>query len=137
MVEASKITAGHKHSKETRRKISEAQKGKPRLYQLGKKHWNWSGGMSEKKKIWRTKVFERDNYECCCCLLNLLGSNLMNIGLVAHHILEAEYKNGYPINNPDNFDIDNGLTLCKRCHWQIHTYPKIKQMEVYKFKDGR
>ena len=34
---------GYVHSEETRRKISEAQKGKPRFYQRGDKHGMWKG----------------------------------------------------------------------------------------------
>ena len=53
-------------------------------------------------KEWRIKVFARDKFSCVKC------GSAKNI--VAHHIKRwADY--------PDlRFDIDNGQTLCKRCH---------------------
>jgi len=58
-------------------------------------------------KEWRKAVFERDNYTCVIC-----GSK--NVKLNAHHKKPwAEYKN-------ERFDINNGITLCVKCHKKIH-----------------
>ena len=55
--------------------------------------------------LWRSKVLERDNYTCQCC-----GSRE---NLAAHHILNySQYKDL-------QLDIDNGITLCERCHSPI------------------
>lgn len=43
---------GYKHSDETKKKISEAQKGKPRYYQRGKNHGNWKGNKAGKYPIY-------------------------------------------------------------------------------------
>ena len=56
---------------------------------------------------WRKAVYDRDGYTCQCC--GKVGGRLN-----AHHIKSfAEY--------PElRFDVDNGITLCDRCHRNIH-----------------
>ena len=57
--------------------------------------------------VWRTKVFERDNYTCRKC--GQWGGELN-----AHHIKPyAKY--------PDlRTKLDNGITLCVKCHREAH-----------------
>ena len=98
-----------KHSIESRIRQSKRYSG-------NKSHF-WKGGVSKvnlkirssvKYSIWRTSVFERDNYTCQKCFDNNGGN------LNAHHIKPfSEYKNL-------RFCIDNGITLCKECHKKIH-----------------
>jgi hypothetical protein len=58
-------------------------------------------------KHWRNSVFERDNWKCKSCNINCKE-------LHPHHIL-----NFY--NNIENrFNVDNGITLCKKCHRDFH-----------------
>ena len=60
-------------------------------------------------KKWRTSVFERDGFMCRQC-----GSKN---GLNAHHIAQwAKTEEGSPL----RFDINNGVTLCKDCHFDAH-----------------
>lgn len=138
-----------KHSEETRKKISKTKKENPTRYWLGKKRpdiskkakiWvnerlldyqyqdgheglkkennpKWAGGITPKNtKIrnskkgvnWKNDVFARDNWTCQMC--GQRGGDLN-----AHHIKEfAKYPRL-------RFKINNGLTLCKKCHKQAHS----------------
>ncbi len=80
---------------------------------------SWKGGLTPKNDIirhstkykeWRKTVFERDNYTCQNC--NKRGGNIH-----AHHIKQfATY--------PElRFDINNGITLCEKCHKKEHKKP--------------
>lgn len=105
---------GSKHSKETKRKMSLAHKGE--------KSYLWKGGITEKNKIirtgleyrlWRTAVFERDNYTCIWC--GQKGGRLN-----ADHIKRFS---DYP---ELRFAIDNGRTLCQKCHLTTETFGNRK-----------
>lgn len=61
----------------------------------------------ENKKV-RNKAFERDNYTCQMCRDNSGGN------LEAHHI------DSWDINIDKRFEIDNLVTLCKKCHKDFH-----------------
>ncbi len=77
---------------------------------------NWKGGITSKNHIartskafieWRQAVFTRDNWTCQQC-------STRGVHLHPHHIKEfAKYLSL-------RFDINNGLTLCKRCHLGLH-----------------
>lgn len=100
-----------KHSIATRIKMSNARKGEKSIW--------WKGGItpinhsirnSIQYELWRSAVFSRDNWTCQKC--GKRGGGELN----AHHIKHfAQY--------PElRFAIDNGRTLCKRCHRKEH-YP--------------
>lgn len=101
---------------------------------------NWKGGYcSDRRKVmgrkeysaWRTSVYERDNYTCQEC-----GKKGNETGgyLNAHHIKRySEFPNLM-------FDINNGITLCQKCHRKTqgkeHLFEKkylqhIKNMLLY------
>ena len=94
-----------------------------RLQKTGKQkqnHWAWKGGVSSINalirqtptyKQWRKDVFERDNFTCRKCFQR--GGNLE-----AHHIEE------FALNHDLRFNVDNGLTLCVKCHKELHRKEK-------------
>ena len=104
---------GYKHNSETRKKMSEAKKGQ-------KSHF-WKGGIEKENKIirkniefrlWREAIFARDNWTCQKCKIR--SGNGEKVYLHPHHIKNfSEY--------PElRFAIDNGITLCDKCHWKFH-----------------
>jgi hypothetical protein len=131
-----KIGLGNKGkfvSKETRKKMSENAK-----LRLGKRASNWKGGKSYFKESiyanhryseWRLNVFERDKWICKICGYDKGGT------LQVHHLIpvkeiikEYNLKNVYDIINCKNlWDVNNGITLCKKCHEKI--FSKEKEYE--------
>jgi hypothetical protein len=84
-------------------------------FRTGAKSPSWKGGItsiqakirnSDEYKIWRKAVFERDNFTCQEC--GKIGGNLH-----AHHIKKFSQ---YP---ELRLAIDNGKTLCIKCHNKI------------------
>lgn len=61
-----------------------------------------------KQKEWSQKVYERDNYTCQKCG-DSKGGNLN-----AHHIIP------HSRDRSKAWDLDNGITLCKTCHYEFH-----------------
>ena len=83
----------------------------------GENNGNWKGGTTPEIKLarnsleytkWRDAVFKRDNYTCQCC-----GEKSGKIN--AHHIENFSDKIEL------RYDINNGITLCERCH--LNNYP--------------
>jgi len=109
-----------KHTDKAKKKMSVARKGKKftlkhreriskALYK-GSPYKNWKEKIrkSFEYKHWRKQVFERDNYTCQKC--GCRNGNGKTVYLEAHHI--KSFKN-----YPDlRFDVNNGQTLCKKCH---------------------
>ena len=117
-----------------KRSISAATKGKPKSLAHRKKvsearingniprgpeHPNWKGGVSDgwsklkcsdEYKKWREAVYERDNYTCQWCG-DSRGHNLN-----AHHIKHRSTHSELTCS------VNNGITLCKRCHRALHSF---------------
>lgn len=71
-------------------------------------------------KLWRTAVFERDDYTCQKCgRKSQAGSPLVIIG---HHILN------WLTHESLRYDVDNGITFCEDCHRAFH--------RLYGFRDN-
>ena len=64
---------------------------------------------SKEYRIWRTSVFERDNYTCGGC--HKRGG-----------ILHADHIKSFTFTPEKRYDIDNGRTLCKKCHEKTDNY---------------
>lgn len=107
---------GKKHSKETKKKMSENHADFTK-----EKHPRWKSDMTQEEreirdtfkrvnneyKKWRIEVYKRDNYTCKCC-------GQTKGGLNAHHL------NGYDNFKSQRYDVNNGVTLCKDCHKEFH-----------------
>jgi len=61
-----------------------------------------------KMRIWKLKVKEADNMKCMMC------GNTKHLHV--NHIIPVRDIS----NSNDLFDINNGITLCKKCHLKIH-----------------
>lgn len=79
----------------------------------GKDHWNWKGGISRNHQWnsraikWRLAIFKRDNFTCQVCYK--VGGDIE-----AHHI---KFWSKFP---KLRYNINNGVTLCKKCHKAVH-----------------
>ena len=110
-----KASLGRTHTYETRKKLSEWQKGEKSKF--------WKGGITKENlrirnsieyKIWRKAVFERDKWTCVWC--NQKGG-----------ILNADHIKPFALYPELRFAIDNGRTLCLSCHKRTDTYAlKVK-----------
>jgi 5-methylcytosine-specific restriction endonuclease McrA len=103
-----KVVIGSHHTDEWKRNLSEKLRGE--------KSYMWKGGISRNHqlerqgvefKIWRNSLFERDNYTCQSC-----GSK--GVFLHPHHIKNFS---DYP---ELRYDLNNGVTLCRKCHYDFH-----------------
>jgi predicted DNA-binding protein YlxM (UPF0122 family) len=140
---------GKHRSEETKKKISEACKGeknhnygkhrseeykiKMREINKGENNPYWKGGItpenikvrrSREMCLWRKAVLERDNFTCQAC--SKKGGKLH-----VHHI-----------NNFSDFPelrvaIDNGITLCKKCHKKFHHLYGVKNNTKEQLEDFR
>ena len=110
------MSKGLHHTTETRRKMSEAHKGeKSHLWKGGITPINEKIRTSLKYRIWREAVFKRDNYTCQWCKDNKGGN------------LNADHIKMFAFHPELRFAIDNGRTLCEKCHawktkWDLKIY---------------
>ena len=105
--------SGKKHTEvwKERMRIIAKRKGftPPKLYK--ENHWNWRGGITPKNvilrncpeyKLWHKAVLERDGWACIWC-----GSK---------ENIEADHIKPFAMYPELRFAIDNGRTLCRKCH---------------------
>jgi 5-methylcytosine-specific restriction endonuclease McrA len=114
------------------------EKGRVKFYKK-ENHYNWKGGITKtverirknfKYSDWRLKVYERDKFICQKC--GAKGGYLH-----AHHIkpfsqILEELRQQYPLldlydiamMSKELWDINNGITLCEKCHKELHKKDK-------------
>lgn len=112
---------GRPHTQETKLKLSKMFKGKNGS--------NWQGGITSiletlrhgiEYKLWREAVFKRDNYTCIWC--GQRGGRL-----------NADHIKPFSLFPELRFAIDNGRTLCHKCHQTTETYGG----RILKIKKGK
>lgn len=79
----------------------------PKGYKLPWEKTNRDHRHSPEYREWRTKVFTRDNFTCAIC--NQVGGKLN-----AHHI--KPFRDFEEL----RYDVNNGITLCEKCHKRVH-----------------
>jgi len=115
-------------SKATRKKMSDSQIriGNEPPHYKGKDSPSYIDGrtpeyhiirMSIEYRLWRESVFARDGWTCKKC-------NKKGAYLHPHHIKNFS-------EHPElRFAIDNGITLCKKCHMKFHKKYKYKKNTI-------
>lgn len=127
------LSKGLKRSPETRRKISLAKRGE--------NNPAWQGGIyplrkkirhSYKYRQWRDDVFTRDEFTCQECGnkgIYLQAHHINKISSILHFyeitILEDAYE------CMELWNINNGITLCKKCHKKIHQKEVLKYVNSF------
>lgn len=103
---------------------------KAKYFFTGERNPRWKGGISSWKdsvkstdeyKRWRMKVFQRDRFTCRKCFHRSKASKAhgdKSSDIHAHHIEPMRE------NKERWFEVDNGITLCVKCHRE--TYGKEK-----------
>jgi len=66
----------------------------------------------------RKQVIIRDDYKCRMCDYSLADDFNFKVGLCVHHIVPASEEMAMYL------DIDNLITLCKDCHYKLHSNNK-------------
>ncbi len=106
----------------------------------GSAHHNWRGGTRQLRKDiqgtgeyknWRTSVFKRDDFTCVVC--DGIGTiNADHIKPFSEIILENKITSlKEALNCKELWDIDNGRTICVRCHRKTDSYG-LKQVRKLK-----
>ena len=94
----------HKHTKETKRKMSLAHGGNGETIVCARNRCK-----TGEYKVWRSAVFSRDNWTCQTC--GARSANGEPVYLEAHHI------KGWAKYPEFRYEIDNGVCLCRECHY--------------------
>lgn len=107
---------GKNRTEEQKKQISQTKKNSPKTVR-GEKHHNWKGGVTKEHNkirgsleyvLWRNEVYKRDYWTCRICKIKCTKGNI-----VAHHIKKFS-------DFPElRFIVENGLTLCRKCHIEI------------------
>lgn len=99
-------------------KFTEEHRRNMSIARAGSRNYNWRGGISKINKllrrsleyrIWREKVFCKDNYTCQFC--GKRGG-----------YLEADHIKPFSQYESLRYEVDNGRTLCRPCHLLTDTW---------------
>jgi len=128
-----KTESGRKKISEYAKKRGTAHLNTPEISEkqsksiTGKNHWNWQNGKTSENKrcrnlkeyrVWRTTIFERDDYTCQICKER--GGEL-----------NADHIKPWSLYPKLRLELSNGRTLCISCHKKTDTYMgRIKNYKV-------
>lgn len=107
------------------------------IQRFGKFNPNYNPNLTNKERetkrlsvegygVWRRDVFERDNYICQCCGYDKGG------------IIRAHHLYSWDLYQETRLKIDNGITLCNKCHKEFHFnygYGNNTKEQFYEFKN--
>lgn len=99
------VSYGVIYSREHKKELSPTWKGGVEYHRVERSTYEY--------RIWRKGVFDRDKYTCQCCGDKSHKGHAVT--LAAHHIKNWNDNKDY------RYDIDNGITLCERCHLNFHS----------------
>jgi 5-methylcytosine-specific restriction endonuclease McrA len=105
------------------------------LYYVGENGHNWKGGITKLRdllrrlpeyKEWRNSIFTRDNFTCQICNKKNSGNlNAHHIKMISEIFEENNIKTvEEAITCKELWDINNGITLCSKCHGKIRWHEK-------------
>jgi len=117
----SKYWFGKEHTIEEKQKISKTKRESDTTIK-GENHHNWKGGITKEHNklrgsleyiLWRNEVYKRDEWKCRIC-----NKHCQKGDIVAHHL--KKFSDYLEL----RFIIENGMTLCRKCHMEIE-HPNI------------
>ena len=91
---------------------------------------------------WARQIKKRDKYVCQTCGTNCEQKETQDMQLHAHHIIS--YDNTLSLDDTENYKLENGATLCEKCHGEFHmlfgkkgnnrkqyrTFKAMKQLQI-------
>jgi hypothetical protein len=100
------------------------------------KHWHWRGGVTKdrvkirtcaKYQNWRKAIFKRDDYTCHICGQRGGKLNIDHYPVMFAKIMKTNdcktFKDAMACD--ELWNINNGRTLCEKCHKETPTYRKV------------
>ena len=104
---------------------------------------NWRNGITSLRyqiysikeyKTWRINIFTRDGFKCneCFSNKNIEADHIYPFGLILH---DANIETVEEAKTHDKlWDIENGRTLCNKCHRKTETYSMKLAQQIITFK---
>ncbi len=132
-----KTLTGKKHTPERIANFTKAMKGKPRPFQRGEKSRFWKGGRTVlnlaiknliQYHIWRSTVFQRDDFTCQTC--HKRGGQIQAHHIKAFYLILDENKiktTEDAVACEELWNLSNGSTLCRKCHFKTPNYGRNKK----------
>lgn len=106
--------------------------GKSLIGLTGKESNGWKGGLTSLQQLirsslkyleWKNKVFQKDEYLCQQCKTKANWIEAHHIKGFAKTLRENKIKTvQQALKCEELWDIDNGMTLCKKCHKLTESY---------------